>query len=240
MLGGLWLERDDGSTLDIRGRWLGLLAVIASAEQRGVSRDHLLGILWPELDQSRGSHNLSQVLYSIRQAGADIIVASANVYRLNPHAVTTDLADFRSAVTASNWPHARQLSTGAFLEGFYLEDAPEFERWTAEVRDRVAREIEGVLESHAALCEQRGEGAEARANWKRLTELDPINSRFAYHYVLALATSGDRGGAVRHGLAHTELLKAELGSSPSTRLAQLIERLQRGNFVSAQDIIRAP
>ncbi len=83
-------------------------------------------------------------------------------------------------------------------------------------------------------CDRSGEASEARATWGRLAELDPLNSRFAYQYVLALAKSGDRGGAVRHCLAHTATLKAELGSAPPTRLNELLERLQRGTFVSTQ------
>lgn len=240
MLGGLWLEREDGSTVDIRARWLALLALIAAAEDRGISRDQLLGILWPELDQARGSHNLSQVLYSLKQAaGSDLITPTAHVYRLNKREVNTDLAEFRAMAAQESWAHARRLSDGAFLAGFYLEDAPAYERWAAETRDRVSREVEAVIERHAELSEQRGEGAEARASWQRLTELDPINSRFAYQYVLALAMSGDRGGAVRHGLAHTALIRSELDTAPSTRLTELLERLQRGNFVSSQGFTQA-
>ncbi len=234
-LGGLRLERQDGSVAEVRGRWLALLAVIGAGEERGVSRDQVLGVLWPELDQGRGSHNLSQVLYSLRRlVGEELAVAAGQVLRLDGSKVSTDLALLQVAVRDRNWADVSRLYRGPFLAGFYLEDAPEFERWSEGVRGGLARDAEHAIEQYAEQCDRSGDAGEGRATWRRLADLDPLNSRFAYQYILALAKSGDRGGAVRHGLAHTTLLKEELGSAPPSRMLELMERLQRGTFVSTQ------
>lgn len=233
-LGGFQLERDDGSVIDVRGRWLAVLAIIAAGEERGASRDQLLGILWPELDQARGSHNLSQSLYSIRRTvERDVVIADTHALRIDKDEVVCDLWKFHAARSERRWTDAARWYRGDFLSGFYLEDAPEFERWSEGARGRTARDAEQALEACAEECDRRGE---ARATWRRLTEMDALNSRFAYQYVLALAKSGDRGGAVRHAIVHVALLRDELGSVPPTRLTELLTRLQRGGFVSSQGV----
>lgn len=235
-LGGLWLDRGDGVPIgDVRGRWLGLLAVVAAAGNQGVTRDQVLAVLCPELDTSRGGHNLSQMLYALRRhVGQELISAEGQTLRLDRSQITADLIGFAEALGAARWSDAARIYRGPFLDGFHLDDAAEFERWTADTRDRLAADGERALEHHAEQAEKRGESAEARATWRRLVELDPLNSRFAYQLVLALAASGDRGGAVRLGLIHAARLKEELGSAPPTRLSELMTRLQQGTFVSSQ------
>ncbi|MBC7843230.1 MAG: hypothetical protein H7099_12995 [Gemmatimonadaceae bacterium] len=234
-LGGLWLEDGAGSPVELRSRWLALLAMVAAGERGGASRDHTLGILWPELDQSRASHALSQVLYSVRRVvGADLIAATARVLRLDASIIRSDIDQFQAAVGDRADADVVRLYRGTFLSGFYLENAPEFERWTAETRTRLARDAETAIERHAEHCDRTGQTSDSRAAWRRLSEFDPLNSRFAYEYVLALAKSGDRGGAVRHGQSHVALLMEELGSAPPTRLTDLLARLQGGSFVSTR------
>lgn len=236
-LGGLWLEQHDATVVDLRARWLALLAVVGSGRGPGVTRDQVLGVLWPELDTARGSHNLSQVLYALRrQLGMETIAGDTQTLRLDPERITTDLVDFDAAIGSSRWADVARIYRGPFLAGFHLDDAPEFEPWADRWRTRLAREAESALEHHAEAAAQSGFAAEARGCWRRLTESDPFNSRFAFQYMMAVAASGDRGGAVRHGLAHVALLKDELGSAPPTRLVELLQRLQQGTFVSAQQV----
>jgi len=236
-LGGLWLEADDRTVLsDLGGRSLGVLAVAAVAGPGGVTREQLLGILWPEVDEERGRHNLSQLLYNLkRQLATEVIVAGAKsgTLRISSALMSSDLEAFRAAVSTRDWATATRCYAGPFLAGFYLEDAPEFERWVEETRSGLRHDGERAIEARAEAAQRQGEAAEARDCWRRLTELDPLNSRFAYGYVLALAMSGDRGGAVRHGTAHAARLQEELGSAPSSRLSDLLQRLQKGTFVSS-------
>jgi DNA-binding SARP family transcriptional activator len=53
--GGLSLESDHGPIRGAGGqrRRLGLLAVLAEAGERGLTRDKLIGLLWPEVDETR-------------------------------------------------------------------------------------------------------------------------------------------------------------------------------------------
>lgn len=236
-LGGLSFDRHDGSAVpEFRTRWLAVMTVIGAGGGRGVARDRLLGLFWPEVPADRGRHGLSQVLYGVhRRLGAEIMLSDGPALRFDPAQVSVDLIDFEAALAADRWPAALDLYTGPFADAFYLDGAPEFERWVEDQRARLAHLVEDAAETAARAEEQGGRLGPARDLWRRLCRLDPFNSRYALEYVTALAKSGDRGGAVRHGRAHVDLLARELGTAPPTRLLDFLERLQRGTFVSAPD-----
>jgi DNA-binding transcriptional activator of the SARP family len=46
---------------------LALLALLAVAYQRGLSRDRLVGYLWPEVPPKTAAHRLNQLLYALRR-----------------------------------------------------------------------------------------------------------------------------------------------------------------------------
>jgi serine/threonine-protein kinase len=234
-LGGVQLEDAAGSPVpDLRARALALLAVVAASGAKGVSRDRVLGILWPEVDVERGRHSLSQTVYSIhRRMEAELIKAELQLLRLDRSVVSCDRDRFEAAIAAGRWVEAVGLYDGPFADGFFLDDAPEFERWVDDERSRLAHDVERAAETAAEEADRVGDLGRSRDLWRRLCQLDPLNSRFTLGYVIALAKSGDRGGAVRHGQAHVALLQRELNSAPPTRLADLLDRLQRGTFVSS-------
>jgi len=67
--GGLSLENEHGPLggAAAQRRRLGVLAVLATAGARGVTRDKLIGLLWPEVDEARARSALSQALYALRR-----------------------------------------------------------------------------------------------------------------------------------------------------------------------------
>jgi len=56
--GGLWIEAEVPPP-PLGPRLLGLLAMVAAAGKRGISRDRVIGILWPESEQEQARHTLS-------------------------------------------------------------------------------------------------------------------------------------------------------------------------------------
>src|SRR6476469_3125928 len=68
LLGTLAIIREGGTAgPPLTGQALALLAILACAGERGVARDKLLAILWPESDASAASHRLSQLVHWIRR-----------------------------------------------------------------------------------------------------------------------------------------------------------------------------
>ena len=225
--GGLWIEnpRAEAAT-GPRPRSLALLAICAAAGAKGVSRERALGVLWPNSHPERARHALSQTLYYVRrEVGAEVIVSSPDL-RLDPRLITSDVDDFHAAIRSKNWADATAFYTGTFLDGFYLSDAPEFERWVDGERSSLAADATRAFEAAAKASLEAGHYDEAIDTLRRLTRIDPANSRFAAKYMEALADAGDRAGAVAHGRAHLELLQREFELDPDAELEQLIARLR--------------
>ena len=223
--GGLWIENATvGAEAGARPRRLAVLAILAAAGPKGLTRERLLGILWPDSEPERARHALSQTLYNLRRdVGADVVIATAQDLRLDPALIGSDLADCRAAIRAENWAAVAELYEGRFLEGFYLADADEFERWVEAERLAIAGEAARALEAGARAATDRGA---AVGLWRRLTVLDPLSGRFAAGYVQALVAAGERAGALAHAKAYEATLERELGTAPDPSVARLLEQLR--------------
>ncbi len=225
--GGLWIENSEtDSGAKLRPRSLALLAVCAAAGPKGVSRDRILGVLWPESHPERARHALSQTLYNLkRDLGAEPLLSSPDL-RVDPKLMSSDVADFREAFGANRWAEATTQYAGPFLDGFYLADAPEFERWSEAERASLEADAMRAMEAAAAASAGAGDQGRAVELLRRLTQTDAGNSRYAARYMEALAAHGDRAGAVAHGRAHMEFLQREFDLDPDKDLEKLIARLR--------------
>ncbi len=226
-LGGLWVGSTDPGPAPVpKPRRLALLAVVAASGPSGVTRDALLGLLWPDRDESRARHALSQTLYSLKaDLGADPLLVEQTL-RLNPERMTADLDEFRAAVESGQWLQAAGLYRGPFLEGFHLDAAPAFEAWVAQRRQWLHAEATRALEEAAAKAVADGQARQAVTLAARLTELDPLSSRFAVRYMELLAGVGDRAGALAHERRHAEAVRAALDSDPDPVVSAYAARLR--------------
>ena len=77
--GGLALERRDGAPPPrLRPQRLAILAVLGAAGDRGVVRERMSGLFWPDADEARARHSLRQALYALRQElGEEVVTPDA-------------------------------------------------------------------------------------------------------------------------------------------------------------------
>ena len=227
--GGLALERD-GQVLTgaaARRRPVALLALLAAAGEHGLSRDKAVAYFWPEGDVERSRHALAQMLYSVRHdLGGDVLFATANDLRLNPALIEVDLWEFDKALAAGQRERAIGLYAGPFLDGFYINDAPEFERWAEDQRAQYAHRYRQVLEELAKQALASGESQAAVDWWRRLVNADPLDARAALSYMKGLAAIGDRAGALRHARVHEELVRQELKLPPDEAMRSYARQLR--------------
>ncbi len=207
-------------------RRLALLALVA-AGRGGISRDRLVGLLWPESDEERARHALSQLIYALRRdLGADVVSGGTTALALDSSVLSSDVGDLQQAFDAGHFDEVAELYAGPFLDGFYLNGCPDFERWVDEERARVASCVHVALDKLATRARQGGDAAGAVHWLKRLAALAPLDSRIARSLVEALAAAGDRAGALRQARIHQELLRVELGAAPDPALAALVTSLE--------------
>ena len=206
---------------------LALLALLAVAGDRGSSREWLAAHLWPESDRDRARNLLNVSVYIVRQAlGEDAVLSQHDDLRLNSAVVATDVGDFGAALERRDHEHAVALYRAPFLEGFFLPDTPEFERWVERERSRFHGEAGRALEALAEASEGEEDLARAEEWWKARAALDPYDSRVALRVMRVLDAGGNRPGALQHAAIHQRLLEAEFGTAPDPEVLALAERLR--------------
>jgi DNA-binding SARP family transcriptional activator len=212
---------------------LALLVLIAAAGQRPISRDRLLGYLWPEADAEHAKHALGQSLYALQRAvRTDALFLGTTSLQLNPAVISSDIADFEGAVSRDAHERAVELYAGPFLDGFYVEGSPEFGRWAEAERARLARAYAAALECLASAAAARRDYQGAVNWWRRLATADPISSRYAMGLMQALAAVGDRAGALRVATVHAALVKEELDAPVDPAVTALEAHLRSGGTVT--------
>ncbi len=228
-MGVVSLERDGAAVTgrSTQRKRFALLALLAAARNRAVSRDKALAYLWPERDTERARHTLSQTLYALRQElGDDAIIAGVDELRLNSACVSSDVAEFQSALEEGDAERALALYRGPFLDGFFVADVPEFEQWAEGERQRLALLYASALDRMADTAHERGDHAQAVEHLRRRAGLDALNSKVALKLMDALAAMGDHAGALRHAKVHATLLRGELDVPPDPAVTALAERLR--------------
>lgn len=235
-LGGASLESSDDRPLpgfSSQRKAIALLVLLAAARPRGLQRDKLLAYLWPESATDQARNALYNLLFRVRRVlGNDAIVGTAEL-SLDPTIVGSDIREFDEAVAAKSYAVAESLYSGPFLDGFYLRDAPEFERWSSDERTRLARTHLEILEYLAESGTASGDPAGAVRWWRKRTEADPLSAPGALGYINALAAVGDREGALSFMAVHREIVRAELGAEPDATLIQRVEQLRQDGHTPA-------
>ena len=231
VFGGLAIADAGGSTpaLGNHRKKLAFLAAVMFGGDRGVSRDRLLVWFWPESDTDRARNSLNQLAYGVRrELGDDALVGTNDELRLNAAVVGSDLADFRAALAGAEPETAATLYAGPFLDGVFLRDVPDFERWVADARvtlaDEYARALDTGLDRAAANRQFRD-----AVRWARLlAQHDPLSTRHALRLMKALEQSGDTPTAIRHGEIHAARVRAELETAPDAAIEREVARLRVG------------
>jgi DNA-binding SARP family transcriptional activator len=225
-------ERELGRAV-VQPRRLALLAVLARAGERGVGRDALLALFWPDADD-RARRSLAQALYALRRdLGDDAAIIGTHELRLDPARVAVDVAEYAAHVKRGRLDEAASLYGGPFLAGFSVANAPEFDRWVDEERSVLARDHARVLERLALAAERDGDLAGAAARWRALAAAEPLDARVAVRLMTALDAAGDRAGALTHARVYEALVGQELDLPPDREVVALAERLRRAGEVVA-------
>ncbi|HTK49565.1 MAG TPA: BTAD domain-containing putative transcriptional regulator [Gemmatimonadaceae bacterium] len=232
-LGETHLSDDSGRPLGgaaTQRRTLALLSVLAIAGDAGLSRDKLVGLLWPRAEEERARHSLTQGLYAARRALQcdDLFVTSTSAIRLDFDRIACDARTFESLLAQGELEAAAGVYGGPFLDGFFLSGSPEFDQWSAAQRDRLQGLLVQALEQLATRAEEAEDFARA-ADWRRrLVACAPLDSSNVVRLMRAMARAGDRAGAIQQARVHAALLEQELELEPDPVVESLAEELRTG------------
>lgn len=225
-LGGLSLTGSGiGERTEGRRKPLALLALLATAGSRGITRDKVAGYLWPEGETEKVRGALKQTLYIIRQEIGDPGLVQGEVdLRLNPEVIQVDLWDFERLVNGVELADAAALYQGPFLDGFHLTDGGGFDQWVDGQRERLARRFAQVIETLAQEAVVKNQPRAAADWWLKLTEQDPFDVRAVSGLLHACLLAGERPRAIRYAERHMSLLRKELEITPDPEIRKLLQQ----------------
>lgn len=223
-LGGLDLRQQGKEVRAVlqQPKRLGLLAYLAMATPRRFHRrDALLGMFWSELDQSHARAALRRALYFLRQALGDKVIVGRGdeEVAIAETGFWSDVVEFERAMAAGDFKASAELYRGDLLEGFYVSQAPEFERWLDLHRTHLRERAAMALKSLTDEAERAGNW-DGAAEWaRRAASLSPYDEAAFRRILSLLERSGDRAGAIKAYDEFASRLRSayEIDPSPETR-----------------------
>jgi len=232
ILGRIDLRREDGlelRTVLAQPKRLALLVYLAvEGKTVALRRDRLLPLFWPELDQERARNSLNQAVHFLRQelGGATILSRGDGELRVAAEQLTCDVVQFGQAVERGEDEEALELYGGELLPAFYVQDAPEFERWLDETRTRLRRLAARASHTLAEQREREGESTLAVTWARRAVELSDADERAVRQLLELLDKQGDRAGALHAYAQFERRIAREFDATPAVETQALIARIR--------------
>lgn len=210
------------------------LAVTGQVHQRA----QLASMFWPEVEDARALKNLRDVLPNLQHLlGPCLRVTRQTLAFDTSQPYWLDVAEINRLAQRQNesLPLEAQIELtdlyrGEFLEGFYVDDAPEFESWLTFERERLRELVVGTLSAAADTCMQQRTVAAGLAMTGRLLTLEPWREQ-AHRQRMALLVMADRREAA---LAQYQqccmILRQEFDTAPSPHTVEMAKRIRAGNL----------
>lgn len=244
-LGSVDLRDDAGAQLAVvlaNPKRIGLLAYLALATPRGSHRrDTLLALFWPELDQEHARASLRKAVHHLRRAlGDDALVGLGDEeLGLSTTRLWCDAAAVEQAMDADNIPRALELYRGPLLKGFFVPDAPDFERWMERERARLRDRMFTAIWRRAEREEQAGAGFDAAFWGRRAASLVPDDEEALRRLLALLDRLGDRAGAIAAYEEFARHLRLDYDAEPSPETQRLMRAVRARGVEPAQPSISA-
>ena len=231
LLGGLALEGPDGLPVRLPTRKSALLlAALALVGDKGLRRDALAELLWPDRSEPQARSSLRQSLTAVRHAlddaGTDLhLEAEGDTVRLCGPDERIDVRAFdRLADSASAQDQARAcgLYAGEPMEGVALD--PPADRWFGGYAAAFQRRALALVE---ALSRKAGEGEAAQACEAlahRLLDRDPAAEEAHRALIRIMLARGQRNVARRQLELCREALHRELDAEPEPATSALLDK----------------
>lgn len=210
-----------------------LLAYLALRPNESHSRERLASLLWEDADEELARTSLRQALAAVRKSlpkGAQsALLADAETISVDHQYVSSDLLEFRRAVTAgtsTSLKDAVNRYRGDLLDGFDARSTA-FDEWLAQERLTLRKQMSEALHKLTHLCAANDDAEGALAACTRLVALEPVNEA-AHRTLMELhAKRQAYAEALRQYRVCRDVLRRELDVSPEPATEQLYRELMR-------------
>ncbi len=216
----------NGAETDLPSQKRRFALLVYLAMERSAPREKIAALFYPEIDEERARNRLKQSTYALRRDfGDDCIETKADELRANA-ALILDARDFGSLAEIGDYGRALELYRRPFLDGFYLDDADEWERWVDRKRSVLAGTYARAARAWVNTLIEKQEYEAAIAHTTRWLEFDESSAEAHRLHMTALASAGQHAEALAHYETWERRLREEEGTEPSAAVAQLAREIR--------------
>jgi serine/threonine-protein kinase len=233
LLGGVELLGADDAAAErviVQPKLVALLAylALAGASRRYQRRDHLVALLWPELDQTHARTALRKAVHFVRGAlGSETILSRGDEeLGLADGLLRCDAVEFVAEIEANHLAHAMDLYRGDLMPGFHLSGCADFERWLDDVRNDLRERAGGAALALAQMFEKDSSFTIATKWARRAARFSWDDERILRRALSLMDRAGDRSGALKLYDEFADRLKSEFGADPSPETTALIRQMR--------------
>ncbi|QEL21817.1 hypothetical protein FQV39_03935 [Bosea sp. F3-2] len=237
ILGGLDFTSAGGEpTQDVTRQTRLLLACLALAGARGLSRAELCALFWPDRPSAQARSSLRQALAAIRKAltsapgDADAISLQSDldIVKLVANPTTVDVFAFRHGVKQDGregWIVAANAYRGELLAGVEVPD--DIEEFLTPHRRGLSAQAQAVVEGLSKIDDADGEAlSAAQALAERVLQSIPASEEAHRALMRIHFRRGRTNAALRQFEQCREALRRELQAEPDGETRQLLGSIQ--------------
>lgn len=210
-------------------RRLALLTYLTLARPGGfMGRDRLLGVFWPESEESRARAALRQAVRFLRRwMGREVVVGRGDGrLGVDPELLSCDALEFARLLEEGERRGAVSVYRGELLPGLVVSGAPAFDLWLDGERRRLGA---AAVEAALALTAEAEEvdALDEAAEWAgRALEIDPTDEAVARRRISLLDRTGNRAAAVTTFEAFARRLREAFDLEPAPETVELLETIR--------------
>lgn len=211
---------------------------------RAHTRSTLAGLLWGDFPQAAARTNLRKALHQLRKHLADYLSIDRDRVAVAEDAdVWIDVVEFDTVlheIPIAEDPErvrdAVELYRGDFLEGFYVQDGPDFEAWRLSEQSRLQKLLLDGLHDLGTYYADHQDLEAAIDMIRRALSVEPWREEAHRHLMTWLALSGQRGAALAQYESCRRVLADELGVEPADETRALYEQIREGRLRTAEAV----
>jgi len=204
------------------------------------SREFLSDLFWPDALREHAAGNLRVVISNIRKNLPDFLEATNQyVSAIQDERIWIDLSTVRKLVDMGDFNKAFEIYRGDFLPGFHLKGADRFENWQVIESEKIRIDILEKLSQSVGMLFKAGDYETAIPLLKRLIVFEPLQESAHQQLMKAYCQMGNLPLAMKQFVACEEVLRRELGVSPSETTIAIFDQISEERPLS-EGVKKAP
>ncbi len=194
-------------------------------KQDWVTRDEILFLLWPDINESKARANLRSLTSRLKKRSYYPTNMEIETKSLRWQ-VDTDVAEFKSLVQKKQLSKAFRYYKGELLATYQCDAIPEYEHWLQVERDAIHKQWQDVAIQFSKILENQQKYIDAADVLKSLHEEDKFNESVLRDYLRMLGIAGEKEKLLQYFAKYQEEIQQELGLQPEKATFELVSDLE--------------